>query len=150
MYTLSSARPVVVRVLPLPCLSLELPYFPAVSAGFPSPADDYQEERLSLDQHLIRHPSATFFVRVVGRSMVGAGIYPDDILVVDRSLEAKPNDVIVAVLEREFTVERFVCRDGHYFLQAANPDYPDIPLPPETDFQVWGVVTAVIHKPYLL
>lgn len=145
-----SHSPVVARVLQPVCRLVTLPYFPAVSAGFPSPADDYQEGRLSLDEHLIRNPSATFFVRVEGRSMVGAGIYPDDILVVDRSLEAKPNDVVVAVLAGEFTVKRLVRRKGAYVLQAANPDYPDISPGPDDDFRVWGVVTAVIHKPYVL
>lgn len=140
----------VVPVLPISILDLELPFFQSVSAGFPSPADDYLEQRLSLDKYLIKNPSSTFFVKVEGVSMSGAGIYPDDILIVDRSLEAKNKDVIVAVLEGEFTVKRLIVHKGRYFLKAEHPDYPTIELEEQAEFMVWGVVTNVIHKPYEL
>ncbi len=141
----------VVRVLPLSRLTPKLPLFASsVSAGFPSPADDYIEERLSLDKLVIKNPSSTFFVKVEGVSMQGAGIYHADILVVDRSLQAKPNDVIVALLEGEYTVKRYVKERDGFYLMPAHPDYPPIPLDENTDFRVWGVVVKVIHDPYPL
>ena len=139
-----------VAVIAVSQLSLSLPLFSSVSAGFPSPADDYTEERLNLDQYLIKNPASTFFVRVEGMSMIGAGIYPDDILIVDKSQEAKSGDVIVAVLEGEFTVKRLVRERGKYYLRPENDRYQPIELNADIDFQVWGVVTNVIHKPYEL
>ncbi len=138
-----------VRVVPLRRLSADLPFFTsAVSAGFPSPADDYVEERLSIDKLIIRNPASTFFVRVDGVSMQGAGIYHGDILVVDRSLRPKHNDVIVAVLDGEYTVKRLVKTLNGYFLRAEHPGYPPIPLHEHTDFLAWGVVIKVLHDPY--
>lgn len=139
-----------IRVLPLSRLTKSLPLFAGISAGFPSPADDYLEEELDLNDYLIKNPEATFFVRVAGDSMIQAGIYQDDILVVDCSLEARAGDVIVALIEGEFTVKRFVRLQGQYFLQPENPAYAAIQLQEGTEFQVWGVVTHVIHKPYVL
>lgn len=139
-----------VPIVPLCKLTTELPFYHSVSAGFPSPADDYEEERLNLDEHLVKNPAATFFVRVEGVSMTGAGIYPDDILVVDRSLEARPGDVIIAILDGEFTVKRLIRKNRRYFLKPEHPDYSLIPLGEDCEFQVWGVVTHVIHKPYEL
>lgn len=139
----------VVRVVPLARLTTELPFFTStVSAGFPSPADDYIEERLSLDKLVIRNPSSTFFVQVDGVSMQGAGIYHGDILVVDRSLRAKHNDVIVAIVEGEYTVKRLVKALNGYFLRAEHPDYPPIPLHEHSEFIAWGVVIKVLHDPY--
>jgi DNA polymerase V len=140
----------VVPVLRVTQLSIQLPLHAAVAAGFPSPAEDHEEERLDLNGYLIKNPAATFFLRVEGHSMTGAGIYPDDILIVDRSLEARPNDVIVAVLAGEFTLKRLVREAGEWYLQAEHPDYPRTPLDGYTDFLVWGVVTHVIHRPYPL
>ena len=140
----------VVPVLRVYQLSIELPLYAAVAAGFPSPAEDHEEERLDLNGYLIKTPAATFFLRVEGHSMTGAGIYPDDILIVDRSLEATPNDVVVAVLAGEFTLKRLVREAGQWYLQAEHPDYPRTPLDGYTDFLVWGVVTHVIHRPYPL
>lgn len=139
-----------VPVIPLEKLTLELPFCGAVPAGFPSPADDYLEERLSLDKYIIKNPSSTFFLKVEGLSMKDAGIYPDDILVVDRSLEPQPGDVIIAVLEGEFTVKRFVREGGQYFLKPENKEYRPVLLHADLDFLAWGVVTHVIHKPYEL
>lgn len=116
-----------------------------VSAGFPSPADDYIDTGLDLNKHLVKHPAATFFVRVEGESMVGAGIHPGDILVVDRALEPTDGRVVIAVLDAELTVKRIGLRGGGLRLVAENPDYAPIEVSADTDFTVWGVVTYVIH-----
>lgn len=117
-----------------------------VPAGFPSPAQDYIEGTLDLNEHLIAHPASTFFLRVDGLSMVGAGIYPDDILIVDRSLDASVNKIIVAIYDGELTVKRLKVEDGIYWLCAENEEFPRIMVDQELDFFVWGVVTYVIHK----
>ncbi len=134
------------RVVCIQDLSTTLPFFHSVAAGFPSPADDYLEERLSLDEHLIKNPSCTFFVRVQGHSMTMAGIKDGDIIVVDRSLKATLGSVIVAILNGEFTVKRLIKKQNQYYLHPEHPDYPDIPIPKNADFRVWGVVTYTIHK----
>lgn len=121
-------------------------YSSSVQAGFPSPADDYVEKTLDLNDHLIDHPAATFFVRVSGDSMMGAGIHHDDILVVDRSLQPKDRDIIIAVLNGELTVKRLKVGEGGTILRPENPDYPDISIHEEMDFCIWGVVTSVIHR----
>jgi len=117
-----------------------------VSAGFPSPADDYLEQSLDLNQHLISNPSATFFVRAAGDSMEGAGIFSGDLLVVDRALEAVDGRVVVAVLDGELTLKRLIRREGKLFLFAENAAYPPIEINPEGEFTVWGVATYVIHR----
>jgi len=116
-----------------------------VSAGFPSPADDYIEQSLDLNQLLIKKPAATFFVRAEGDSMIGAGIHNNDILVVDRSIEAVSNKVVICALDGELTVKRLVKKEGWVVLMAENPLYPDIQIREETDMTIWGVVTNVIH-----
>lgn len=126
--------------LPLPL------YGSRVSAGFPSPADDYLEDTLDLNEHLIAHPAATFMVRVSGDSMLGAGIHPGDILVVDRSLEATDGRIVIAVLDGELTVKRLSLRGKNVRLLPENPDYAPIIVRETQDFSVWGVVTSVIHK----
>ncbi|MFZ0255056.1 MAG: translesion error-prone DNA polymerase V autoproteolytic subunit [Gammaproteobacteria bacterium] len=124
-----------------------IPLFLAkVSAGFPSPADDFLERKIDLNEHLVRHPAATFFVRVAGDSMKNAGIFCGDILVVDRSLEAGDGSVVVAVLDGEFTVKRVLKTDGRIFLVPANEAYSPVEVTAEMDFTVWGVVTSVIHS----
>lgn len=117
-----------------------------IAAGFPSPADDYVEKRLDLNEHLVQRPEATFFVRVAGDSMIGAGIHDGDILVVDRSVRARSGHVVVAALNGEFTVKRLREKDGTLLLAPENPDYPPLAVSPETDFEVWGVVRHVIHE----
>ena len=117
----------------------------AVQAGFPSPAEEYMERSLDLNEYLAPYPEATFFVRVSGDSMTGAGIHHDDILVVDKSRQAVPGNVVIAVLDGEFTVKRLARKGAGLALLAENPDYPAILLGEETDFQVWGVVRHVIH-----
>ena len=117
-----------------------------VSAGFPSPADDYLEDRLDLNHYLIKHPSATFFVRAAGDSMVDAGIHSGDVLVVDRSLDPGNNSVVIAVINGEMTVKRMMNSGGKLFLVPANPRYRPIEIQEGMDFEVWGVVTSVIHR----
>jgi DNA polymerase V len=117
-----------------------------VSAGFPSPAEDYIEGRLDLNKHLIKHPAATFFVRVAGDSMTGAGIHPGDILVVDRSLEPRDTNVVIAVLEGELTIKRISRRDGGLYLVPDNTLYQPLEIIEGMEFEVWGVVTSVIHS----
>ncbi len=125
----------------------EFPLFLSrVRAGFPSPADDYLEKKLDLNEHLIKHPSATFFVKVTGDSMINAGIFSSDILIVDRSLEAGNNRIIVAVLNGEFTIKRMKKRSGKVFLCAENPNYQPIEIKDGDDFEIWGVVIHVIHS----
>jgi len=116
-----------------------------VAAGFPSPADDYVEKTLDLNELLVQKPAATFFVRAEGESMIGAGIHNNDILVVDRSLEATPGRVVICALNGELTVKRLASQNGHLLLHAENPDYPDIPIHDELELVIWGVVTNVIH-----
>lgn len=118
-----------------------------VSAGFPSPSNDYLEGKLDLNEHIIKNPPATFFVRVSGDSMIGAGIHPDDILVVDRSEEPKSGKIVIAVINGELTVKRLKQNREGVQLLAENPAYLPLHITPEMEFQVWGVFTYVIHKP---
>jgi DNA polymerase V len=127
-----------------PC---QLPLFLAsVKAGFPSPADDFLEQQLDLNEHLIQHPAATFFVRVDGDSMKGAGIHRGDILIVDRSLETTNGRIVIAVINGEFTVKRLRIENGSIQLEAEHPGYPPIRIQSDWDFQVWGTVTYIIHQ----
>lgn len=126
----------------------KLPFYETrIAAGFPSPADDFADTNLDLNEYLVKHPASTFFVRVSGDSMTGAGIFDGDILIVDRSLEVKNNDVIIAALDGELTVKRFRQKSGVVVLLPENSQYDPIQVEDESDFSVWGVVTAVIHKP---
>lgn len=121
-------------------------YLSRIKAGFPSPAEDYLDRKLDLNEYLIKHPASTFFVKVKGDSMAGAGISSGDILIVDRSLEPKDKRIVVAVVNGEFTVKR-VCKDSErLFLVAENPKYPLIEIKDSMDFEVWGVVVHVIHS----
>ena len=126
---------------------LELPLFSSrIPAGFPSPGDDYIDQKLDLNE-LIRHPSDTFLVKVEGDSMVNAGIYDGDILVVDRAMEAENNKVVVANLDGELTVKRLSIKDTSVLLLPDNPKYDPIEIRPLSEFRIMGVVTFVIHKP---
>lgn len=135
-------------ILPLDCRSrLDLPfYLSPVAAGFPSPAEDYIDKRLDLNEFLVRHKAATFFVRVAGDSMRDAGVSDGDILIVDRALEPRNDSIVVAALDGELTVKRLRRERGGLFLIPENPEYAPIAVPPEASFQVWGVVTFIIHK----
>ena len=116
-----------------------------IAAGFPSPADDYIDVGVDLNEQLIRHPSSTFFLRVSGDSMTGAGIHNGDLLVVDRSLDPRPGSVVVAVLDGAFTLKRLARHRGFLRLEAAHPDYPHLDLHCCVDVQIWGVAIHVIH-----
>ena len=118
-----------------------------VEAGFPSPADDYVERSLDLNEELIHHPAATYFLRAGGHSMQGAGIHDGDLLIVDRSITAEPGMVVVAVVDGEFTVKRLVRAEDGMMLAAEHPRYKPILIGPDTEVRVWGVVTSVIHRP---
>ena len=118
----------------------------AVPAGFPSPAADYEQDRLDLNRHLVKNPAATFFVRVTGDSMTGAGIHDGDLLVVDRSLETKDKNIVIAVLDGELTVKRIRIRNRKITLEPENHNYSAQEITPDTAFEVWGVVTSAIHK----
>lgn len=117
-----------------------------VSAGFPSPAENYMDASLDLNKELVKHPSATFFVRVEGDSMEGAGILSGDTLIVDRSLGTVSNQIVVAVIDGDFTIKRLKIIDDRLYLHAENPAYAPIEISPEMDFLVWGVVTYAIHS----
>jgi DNA polymerase V len=127
------------RVLPLPLFSGK------VTAGFPSPADDYVEKTLDLNELLVQKPAATFFVRAQGESMLGAGIHPNDILVVDRSIEPVPGKIVICALNGELTVKRLERDNEQWQLKAENPAYPDIVIYEALELVIWGVVTNVIH-----
>ncbi len=116
-----------------------------VPAGFPSPADDYKQEKLDLNKYLISNPAATYFVRVAGDSMLGAGIHSGDLLVVDRSIEPRDKKVVIANVNGELTVKRIRIRKNKITLEPENDDYPTQNIEPETEFEIWGVVTNVIH-----
>ncbi|MBE9488939.1 MAG: translesion error-prone DNA polymerase V autoproteolytic subunit [Bacteroidetes bacterium] len=117
-----------------------------ISAGFPSPADDFKQQRISLDKELIKNKEATFFARVSGQSMIGAGIEDNDLLVIDRSLEPEHNKIAVCFLDGEFTVKRLKVDKNGVWLQPENPNYPTIKITEENDFIIWGIVTNVIKK----
>jgi DNA polymerase V len=117
-----------------------------VSAGFPSPAEDYLEGKLDLTHYLIANPAATFYVRVTGNSMTGVGIFSDDLLVVDRSVEVRPGQIVIAVLNGELTVKRLYQDGDRLFLKAENADYPPIEVTESQDLSIWGVVTSAIHR----
>lgn len=130
-----------------PATSLSLPLFLArVQAGFPSPADDYVDKKLDLNEFLVEHPAATFFVRVSGDSMQDAGVADGDVLVVDRAIEPRHGRIVIASVNAELTVKRIREQNGRLFLAPENPDYAPTEITEDTDFEVWGVVTYVIHK----
>tara|TARA_Y100000748_G_C15352454_1_gene432452 strand:+ start:58 stop:510 length:453 start_codon:yes stop_codon:yes gene_type:complete len=123
-------------------------YEGGVSAGFPSPADDYLDVDLNLHQYLVKHPASTFFIIAKGHSMEKAGIGDEDLLVVDKSLEAKSNDIVIAVVNGEFTVKRYLNINNQFILRAETElnNYPDIKIDESVDFEIWGVVTHTIHN----
>lgn len=121
-------------------------YSNRVPAGFPSPADDHIDNKLDLNAHLINNPTATYFVRVTGDSMIGAGINDGDILVVDRSLDAKDGDIVIAELDGELTVKRLGRINSKPHLMPENPSYKPIRINEEANLMIWGVVNYAIHK----
>lgn len=126
---------------------MKIPYLSSpVSAGFPSPADDFIDTKLDLNEHLIRHPSATFFVTVSGDSMEGAGILNQDLCIVDKSLDPWDGAIIIAALGGELTIKRLRITPLGPELHPENSKYPIIKPSDSEDFLVWGVVTSVIHQ----
>ena len=117
-----------------------------ISAGFPSPADDFKETRISLDEELITNKEATFFAKVSGQSMIGAGLDDNDLLVIDRSIEPANNKIAVCFLDGEFTVKRLRVENGEVWLKPENPEYPIIKITEENNFIIWGIVTNVIKR----
>ena len=117
-----------------------------ISAGFPSPADDFKEFKISLDKTLVKNKEATFYAKVSGQSMVGAGIDDGDLLVVDKSLDPKHNNIAVCFIDGEFTVKRLKVSGNDVYLQPENPSYKAIKVTDDNNFQVWGIVTHVIKK----
>jgi len=133
-----------------PLSAIPLPGFPllakAVPAGFPSPADDYAEERIDLNEHLVTHKEATFFVRVQGDSMTGFGIHDGDLLVVDRSVSPTDRSIVIAVVDGEFTVKQLFRLPEGFLLRAGSDRHPDILVLDDQSLTVWGVVRWSIHK----
>ena len=117
-----------------------------VPAGFPSPAADYEEDKLDLNRYLIKNPAATFFVRVTGDSMEGAGIHHGDLLVVDRSIEPRDKSIVIAVINGELTVKRIRTGKNKVLLEPESENYRAQEITKGTEFEVWGVVTGVIHE----
>ena len=118
----------------------------SVSAGFPSPADDYTEENIDLNEHLISNPFSTFFLRVKGDSMINAGIKDKDLIIVDTSLTARPGNIIIAMIDGEFTIKRLSIKNDELYLKAENHNYPDFSFKNHIDVQIWGVVIYSIHR----
>ena len=125
----------------------ELPlYSDLISAGFPSPAEDYIDKKLDLNEYLIKNRPATFLVKVNGNSMINSGIYDGDILVVDRSAEPANNKIVIGVIDGEFTVKRIIKKAKKLFLQPENENFNPIEITKDMDFKIWGIVTFAIHK----
>ncbi len=125
----------------------ELPlYSDLISAGFPSPAEDYIDKKLDLNEYLIKNRPATFLVKVNGNSMINSGIYDGDILVVDRSAEPANNKIVIGVIDGEFTVKRIIKKTKKLFLQPENENFKPIEITEDMDFKIWGIVTFAIHK----
>ena len=116
-----------------------------ISAGFPSPADDYLEERINLNEYIVTHPSATFYYWVEGNSMIEAGIFDGDLIVVDNSLKPKNNDVVLAVIDGEITLKQIKISEGKIFLAPKNPAYKPIIITDCMNFMVRGVIVCNIH-----
>jgi DNA polymerase V len=117
-----------------------------IHAGFPSPATDYMTQAIDLNKELVRHPAATFYGRVVGDSMIDAGVEEGDILVIDKSLEAREGDMAVCFVDGEFTLKYLDIKENVIVLKPANPKYPEIMITEGVDFKMWGVVTYIIKK----
>jgi DNA polymerase V len=138
-----------IRLPVLDCLPIRLPLFShKVAAGFPSPADDYIEGKLSLDEHLVQHKDTTFFVRAKGNSMIGAGIFDGDLLVVDKSRTPVSGDIVIAQVDGDLTVKRLITRGDTITLKPENPRFKEIEFKDGQELQVWGVVTSSTKKFY--
>ncbi len=128
-------------------MRVNLPLFGTkIPAGFPSPADDHLEATIDLNRQYVRHPAATFFVRVQGHSMIGAGIHNGDMLVVDRSLDAQSGAIVIAVVNGELTLKRLLIAGDEVWLMPENPEFQPLQITDSMELQVWGVVAHVIHS----
>ena len=125
----------------------KFPVYTSIPAGFPCPALDYMQERLSLDELLINHPASTFFIKVEGASMINAFIPSGAYLLIDRSLDPADGDIVVAVVNSEFTVKILKKENGGVTLLPANPNYNPLRITEEMNFSVWGVVSRIIIDP---
>ena len=126
---------------------IKIPYFISpVSAGFPSPAEDYLQKSISLDELILTNPTSSFIVEAKGDSMIGIGIFPKSILVVDKSLEAKNNDIVIASIDNEFLVKRLKINKSRITLCSENPKYPPIELKEELENVIWGVVVCILNR----
>lgn len=126
---------------------VKVPFFDVgVNAGLPGYVGEPFEEHINIQQELVQHPGQTFVVRVAGQSMVGAGIESGDLLVVDKSITPQNNQIVLAVVDGEYTVKRLVKKNNQVYLKPENPDFPLISIPEYSDFRIWGVVTGVIKK----
>ena len=116
-----------------------------ISAGFPSPATDYMENKLDLNEHLIKHPAATFIVKASGFSMIDAGIHSGDLLIIDRSITPQNNNIVIASIFGDLTVKKLKKKKNTFFLVSASDQYPNIEIKEEMECFIWGVVTFIIH-----
>ncbi|HGF9347483.1 TPA: LexA family protein [Acinetobacter baumannii] len=129
----------------VPSTHLLIPYaLEKINAGFPSPAQDYIDKALDMNEHLIKNATSTFIVKVASLSMLNAGIDIDDELIVDRSLDAKHGDIVIALIDNDFTVKRLMIDESGQWLKAENPDYKNIYLSDGQELIIWGVVTHII------
>ena len=119
----------------------------SASAGFPSPAENYVEEKLNLNSYLIKNKESSFFVRVSGDSMINVGIFDNDILIVDRSLDPKRQSIVIVSIDGELVIKKLIKdQSKNYYLKSENSNYPNIKLNSNRDTVIWGVVTYVIHS----
>jgi len=126
---------------------MTVPFFEnSVPAGFPSPAEDYMGRRLNIHEYVVHNATASFLVKASGNSMINAGIFDGDIMVVDRSLQADDKSIVIATIDGNFTVKRLIFKNDWPYLYPENPEYEPIKIREEMDFSIWGVVTYVIHK----
>ena len=117
-----------------------------ISAGFPSPADDFKEIRISLDKELVKNKESTFYARVSGNSMEDAGLSDGDMIIIDKSLIPQNNKIAVCFLDGEFTVKRVITKKGNLYLKPENENYKEVKLNEGNELKIWGIVTYVIKK----
>ena len=117
-----------------------------ISAGFPSPADDFKEVRISLDNELVKNKEATFYARVSGNSMENAGLSDGDLIVIDRSINPENNKIAVCYIDGDFTVKRIIKKEGQLYLKPENKNYKKIKIKEDDQLMIWGIVTYVIKK----
>jgi DNA polymerase V len=147
MQATSTARPALVFVTPGTSCHTPIPYFrQGIPAGFPSPADDYLQKTLDLNEHLIKHPAATFYAHVQGDSMKDANLNDGDLLIIDKAETPRHRSIVVAILNGEFLVKRLYKRNGELRLLPENKAYAAIEIKEGMDFEIWGVVSHIVHK----